>query len=90
MFTADLTVKNKTGLHARPASQLVMLSQKFESEILISFGDENDRVEVDPKSIISILSAGIGQGTPITLSVNGPDEETAGPALVEFIDSLTE
>ena len=44
-------VKNKTGLHARPAAQLVALCKKFKSKITIS----TDGVDCDGKSIFSIL-----------------------------------
>ncbi len=86
MFKAEVTIKNKTGLHARPASALVALCQKFESQILLVGED----IEADPKSIISLLSAGIKQGTTVVLQVEGPDEETAGKKIIALIDSLTE
>jgi len=86
MFSATVTVTNKTGLHARPASQLVALCQKFKSHLCILHGD----VEVDPKSIISILAAGIKQGTTVELTANGPDEEVAGQEILAFIEGLTE
>ena len=86
MFSATITVPNETGLHARPASQLAELSQTFESELRIIFGED----EIDPKSIISILSGGIGQGSVIKLTAEGPDEQHAGESLVTFIEALTE
>lgn len=86
MLKMSLTVNNKTGLHARPASQLVVLSQKFESDIKIIDG----AVEVDPKSIISILSAGIKKGTVIDLIVEGIDERQAADQISEYINTLTE
>lgn len=88
MYTEDLVVKNKTGFHARPASQLTKFAQQFKSEVMVFI--EEGAKEVNLKSVISILSAQIKQGTEIELRVSGPDEETAGPALVEFINSLTE
>ena len=86
MFKKKLVIKNKTGLHARPASDLVALSKQFESKITIS----GNGAEVNPKSIISILKAGIGQGTEITLTAEGPDELKAGEDISAFIESLEE
>jgi len=86
MFSATLIVKNKTGLHARPASQLVEISQKFDSELRI----KTENTDVDPKSIISILSAGIKQGTVIELTAEGSDEDFAGAELVALIESFTD
>ena len=45
---------------------------------------------VNPKSIISILSAGLSKGTTFLLEVEGPDEKEAGEKIVQFIETLTE
>ena len=84
MFQATVTVKNATGLHARPASQFVALCQKFSSSVKIVSHSE----EYNAKSIISLLSAGIKQGTTLQLLVEGDDEETAGNAIVDFINNV--
>jgi len=86
MISAKVTVNNRTGLHARPASQLVQLSSKFESELQII----TDNDEINPKSIISVLSGGISQGTTIELRAEGPDEQDAIRKIVELIESFTE
>jgi len=86
MFSATVTVKNRTGLHARPASQLVQLSKKFESRLRIINGDD----EIDPKSIISLLSGGISQGATVEISAEGPDEQDAVRDIVALIESFTE
>jgi len=86
MISTTVTVVNETGLHARPASQLATLSQTFESKLRIIRGEN----EMDPKSIISILSGGIAQGTTVELTAEGPDEQNAIEELVAFIEALTE
>ena len=86
MFSATVTITNKTGLHARPASQLVELCKTFESQITLKKGD----MLVDPKSIISILAGGLKQGTTVELTAEGSDEETAGKEVLAFIEGLTE
>lgn len=86
MVTKTLVVDNETGLHARPASDLVKLAKGFESKIVITGGES----PVNPKSIMSILKAGISKGTKIEITVEGPDEEQAGNELAEFISGLTE
>ena len=87
MFSTRVTVPNKTGLHARPASQLTALCQKFETEEIRIVTNEK---EIDPKSIIAILSAGIKQGSTIEFTVEGPNEEKAGKEIVAFIEGLNE
>ena len=41
MYTEKIVIKNKTGLHARPASELVELSSKFQSEIILMVEDDD-------------------------------------------------
>jgi phosphocarrier protein len=86
MYTKELTIVNETGLHARPASDLTIFCQKYKSEVSIL----TDEMEVDPKSIISILSAGIKKGTVVTLQVIGEDENKAGLEISDFISNLRE
>ena len=86
MFERQIKVSNKTGLHARPASDLTVLCQKFDSDILIITPD----TEINPKSIISILAGGVSHGTTIRLRVEGVDEEEAGEQISRFIEELKE
>lgn len=86
MYSEKVKVKNKTGIHARPASQLVILCKRYSSDIKIINGGNI----INPKSIINLLSAGITCGTEIELEVTGSDEEAAGKDIVRFINNLTE
>lgn len=86
MFQAETTIKNPTGLHARPASQLTQLCKSFPEKITLVTGGH----QVDPKSIISILAAGMKSGTTITVQVEGENEQEVGEKIVTFINGLTE
>lgn len=86
MFQRETAITNPTGLHARPASQLTQFCKGFHADIKIIAGTN----EVDPKSIISILAAGMRAGTTVTVRVEGEDEENVGNQLVEFIENLRE
>ncbi len=86
MFETKLKVMNETGLHARPAADLMALSNKFKSDICIL----TETAAINPKSIISILGGGVYKGTEITLRVEGEDEEEAGAALTGLINNLTD
>ena len=77
-----LTIKNLLGLHARPATQLVALVNKFESNILLTFNE----ITVDMKSIMGVLSLGITMGSKITIAAEGPDEVEAIKAISKNID----
>lgn len=86
MFETNLSVTNKTGLHARPAAELSQLCQKYNSDIRII---HNSNV-VNAKSIISILSSGISSGSNIILQVDGKDEDEAGKAIANLIKNMKE
>jgi phosphocarrier protein len=83
MLERKLTVTNKSGLHARPAALLVQTASKFSSDITLVKGAS----EVNAKSIMGIMALGAGQGTELTIKVNGADEEEALNALLELFNS---
>lgn len=86
MFTQEFTIKNPTGLHARPAAQLTALCKGFSDEIRLITA----KGPVNPKNIIGILGAGLKKGTPITIQVEGENEQEVGERIVSFLDGLNE
>jgi phosphotransferase system HPr (HPr) family protein len=68
-----MTVKNKQGLHARPAALFVQVANKFESSISVS----RDQEKVNGKSIMGILMLGAEQGSEIIIEADGKDAELA-------------
>ena len=86
MVKKSIFVKNKTGLHARPASDFVHAASKFSSKIKIRRAGEEDE-EVDAKSIIFLLSLGLCQGEEVEIIAKGDDEQEAVDALIALIDS---
>lgn len=66
-------IKNKQGLHARPAALFVQIANKFSSDITIMKG----RQKVNGKSIMGIMMLAAGAGSKVTLIANGEDAETA-------------
>ena len=86
MFSQEFTIKNQTGLHARPAAQLTALCKGFPEEFRLI----TDKWSINPKNIIGILSAGLKKGTPITIEVKGENEQEVGNKIVAFLDGLNE
>lgn len=78
-----LEIKNKVGLHARPAAMFVQLANKFKSEIRVLKGSVN----ANAKSILNVLTLGAGQGSVIRLQAEGEDAESALKALEELVTS---
>jgi len=83
MITQKITIKNKLGLHARPASNFVKMAQSFKSKVEILKGEKR----LNAKSMIGILAAGAKCGTEIELAIEGEDEQEAMKQLTEFIDA---
>ena len=81
MVTKQVEFINKTGLHARPASDFVMLAKKFESKITIC---KEGGEPVNAKSMVRLLAEGIGQGTKAELVAEGEDAAEAVEALSEL------
>ncbi|MGB2601705.1 MAG: HPr family phosphocarrier protein [Candidatus Omnitrophota bacterium] len=69
----DIVVKNKTGLHARPAALFVQIANKYESDITIIKDDQ----EVNGKSIMGILMLAAEKGSRVTIVAEGDDAESA-------------
>ena len=76
-------VKNKLGLHARPAALFVQAANKFDSRIIV----ERDNTKVNGKSIMGILTLGVEQGSFIIIEAHGPDAQTAILELERLISS---
>jgi phosphocarrier protein HPr len=78
----QLIIKNKLGLHARAAAQIVQLSNSYTSDFSIRF----DGQEVDGKSILSILTLACPVGSNILLRADGPDADELLEAMERLID----
>jgi phosphotransferase system HPr (HPr) family protein len=78
----DFTIRNKLGIHARPAAQFVKTANRFESDISV----EKDGEEVDGKSIMGLMMLAAGHGSIISVSAEGSDAEAALAAIEELIE----
>ncbi|MEG1874061.1 MAG: HPr family phosphocarrier protein [Angelakisella sp.] len=85
MYSKKVTIMNKTGLHARPASDFIGCASKFKSKIVIK--KLNDEEEANAKSIVMLLSLALAQGEEVEISAKGEDEVEAVDALVALIES---
>lgn len=81
MYSKDVKVENRLGLHARPATFFIQKANEFKSTIWV----EKDERRVNAKSLLGVLSMGIIKDSVIHLVAEGPDEEAAVNSLVELI-----
>lgn len=86
MFTSEFVVKNPTGLHARPASQLAKLCKDIPDDIRLIC----EKGTITPKNVIGILTAGLKKGSAIKIEVEGASEQESGAKIMEFLEGLTD
>ncbi len=79
----DAVVINATGLHARPATELVTIAKRYQAKVRV----RNGMQVADGKSLVSLLQLGAGKGTSIRVSAEGVDVEEALQALKAGIES---
>ncbi|SFH66899.1 phosphocarrier protein HPr [Pisciglobus halotolerans] len=63
----------ETGIHARPATLLVQSASKYNSDINLEYKGKS----VNLKSIMGVMSLGVGQGSDVTITAEGADEAEA-------------
>tara|TARA_B100000029_G_C17150868_1_gene805975 strand:+ start:162 stop:446 length:285 start_codon:yes stop_codon:yes gene_type:complete len=75
-------IRNKLGLHARPAAMFVKLANTFKSEIWVEFEED----EVNGKSIMGLMMLAAPSGSEIYVSAKGEDAEVALVALGNLVE----
>lgn len=80
MIEQEIPVTNKLGLHARASAKLVQLMSGFRSSAKMTAKGR----EVDAKSIMGVMMLAAGQGTVVTMRVEGEDEAEAMAAVVDL------
>ncbi|MBN3038948.1 MAG: HPr family phosphocarrier protein [Candidatus Omnitrophica bacterium] len=83
MIKKALTVRNRLGLHARPAALFVQMANKFDSEISVQKGDQL----VNGKSIMGIMMLAATQGSRIQIIAKGADAQEAINQLEKLLAS---
>lgn len=73
MIKQDFNITAETGIHARPATMLVQTAGKYSSDITLEYNGKS----VNLKSIMGVMSLGVGQGAEVTITADGDDQEDA-------------
>ena len=82
MIECVVSIKNRAGLHTRPAAALVKTAARFKAEFTI----EKDSMEINGKSIIGVMTLAAEHGSSLTLRFSGPDEAEAATAIVDLFE----
>ncbi len=72
------------GLHARPASHLADVAERFAAEVVL-IGDKAG-TRANAKSVLELVAADIQFGDAGRISISGPDEETAFDVISRFVN----
>lgn len=83
MQEVTLTIRNKVGLHARPAALFVQTAKQFNSDIKLTCGEQ----QANAKSILNVLTMGVEQGAVVTVRAEGEDADQALAALTALIEN---
>ncbi|MCM3716033.1 phosphocarrier protein HPr [Halalkalibacter oceani] len=71
----------ETGIHARPATQLVNKASQYSSDVTLTYKQKT----VNLKSIMGVMSLGVGQGAEVTIKAEGSDADDALKGIEEVI-----
>ncbi len=82
MTERRVEIRNRMGMHARPAAEFVKLAARFDSEIRLS----KDGLEVNGKSIMGVLMLAAEHGSELVIQGEGNDAEAAVEALADLVD----
>ena len=81
MEKRDFHIIAETGIHARPATLLVQAASKFGSDVNLEYNGKS----VNLKSIMGVMSLGVGQNADVTITAEGDDEKDALDAIADTI-----
>ncbi len=86
MIEKILTVRNRAGIHARPAALIAQTANKYQAEITI----EKDSTTVNAKSIMGVITMAASYNTTLVLKAEGSDEEEAANAIFNLFEAKFE
>jgi len=83
MIKKTVTIKNSSGLHARPSAALVKLAGGFKSDFYIHLYG----YRVNGKSILGVMTLAAEQGAELLFEVSGEDEEVAMTSILDLVEN---
>ena len=83
MVSRTVSIRNKTGLHIRPAGLFVETANKFRSSIQVATASQ----EADGRSVLSLMLLELAPGVEVTIRAEGEDEAAAAAELAALVES---
>lgn len=78
----EYVIKDKVGIHARPAGMLVKEAKKFQSRITIG----KDGKTAEATKLMAVMGLGIKCGQTVAVIAEGTDEDAACGAMKAFFE----
>lgn len=85
MLKKTITIGLSSGLEARPVAMLVQIASQYESVIYV----EGQNARVNAKSIMGMMTLGMGTGEQLTISADGSDEKAAMEGIENYLLGTT-
>ena len=82
MIRKSVTVMNKLGIHARPATLLVQAASRYEADVYLSKGDVT---RINGKSIMGVMMLAAEEGAEVLVEAEGSDAEAALQAVSDLL-----
>jgi phosphocarrier protein HPr len=81
----EVVIRNKLGLHARPAMQFVDVANQFKADVRVKAKGE-EPAEADGKSVMQMIILAAVEGTPMEITADGDDAEEAVKQLAALVE----
>ena len=81
MIKTSVVVRSDRGFDGRPIALLVQKASQYASKVYIQVGEKN----INAKSIMGMMTLGLGTGECVTVYANGEDEDTAIESIEKFL-----
>lgn len=82
MVERTVTIQNEHGIHCRPSAIIVKATQRYPGEVTLKAPSG----ETDARSVIGLLTINLQRGTPVTVRVEGPDEDAFCKTLAGLLE----
>ncbi|MBQ4790470.1 HPr family phosphocarrier protein [Pectobacterium versatile] len=86
VLTAEFSIRNEHGLHARPGTMLVNVIKQFSSDITVTNLDGTGK-PANGRSLMKVVALGVKKGHKLRFTASGSDAEQALAAIGEAITS---
>ncbi|MCC3145834.1 HPr family phosphocarrier protein [Halanaerobium sp. Z-7514] len=82
-FEKEVKIRNKTGMHAKPAADFVKKVNQYSPAVSVSFEGK----EVNAKDVMALMGLGVAKGNQITIKAEGDNAKTIVEEIIAFVEN---